>query len=45
MFGAMNDGAVAATEPRSEQNTTPTSIETFMRDVFVPLYQGMAVGA
>ena len=45
MFSAFNDGIVTATEPRSERNTTPTSIETFMRDVFVPVYQGMAVGA
>ena len=45
MFSAMNDGIVTALEPRSEQNTTATSIETFMRDVFVPVYQGIAVGA
>ena len=45
MFGAFNDRMVTATEPRSDKNTTPTSIETFMRDVFVPVYQGMAVGA
>ena len=45
MFRAFNDGIVTATEPRSEKNTTPTSIATFMRDVFVPVYQGMAVGA
>lgn len=45
MFSAFNGGMVTAVEPRSEKNTTPTSIETFMRDVFVPTYQGMAVGA
>ena len=45
MFRAMNDGIVVPTEPRSEKNTTPTSIETFMRDVFVPAYQGAAAGA
>lgn len=45
MFRAINDGIVAPTEPRSEKNRTPTSIESFMRDVFVPAYQGMAVGA
>lgn len=45
MFSAFNDGVAKASEPRSKKNTTPTSIETFMRDVFVPAYQGMAVGA
>jgi uncharacterized protein YbjT (DUF2867 family) len=45
MFRAFNDGIVLPTEPRSEKNTTPTSIETFMKDVFVPAYQGAAVGA
>ena len=45
MFRALNDGIVTAGEPRSQKNRTPTSIETFMRDVFVPVYQGMAVGA
>ena len=45
MFRAMNDGIVVPTEPRSEKNTTPTNIETFMRDVFVPAYQGAAAGA
>jgi uncharacterized protein YbjT (DUF2867 family) len=45
MFSALNDGIVNAMELRSDQNTTPTSIEMFMKDVFVPVYQGMAVGA
>jgi uncharacterized protein YbjT (DUF2867 family) len=45
MFKAFNDGIVVGTEPRSEKNTTPTSIETFVRDVFVPAYLGTAVGA
>jgi uncharacterized protein YbjT (DUF2867 family) len=45
MFRAMNEGIVVADEPRSAANTTPTSIEMFMREVFVPTYQGMAVGA
>jgi uncharacterized protein YbjT (DUF2867 family) len=45
MFCAFNDGLVVPDEPRSEKNTTPTSIEMFMRDVFVPAYQGAAVGA
>jgi uncharacterized protein YbjT (DUF2867 family) len=45
MFQGFNDGIVAATESRSAENTTPTSIETFIKDVFVPAYQGVAVGA
>jgi uncharacterized protein YbjT (DUF2867 family) len=45
MFRAFNDGLVVADESRSQKNTTPTSVETFMREVFVPAYQGAAVGA
>lgn len=45
MFQGINNGIVVATEPRSEKNTTPTSIETFVKDVFVPAYQGIGVGA
>jgi uncharacterized protein YbjT (DUF2867 family) len=45
MFEGINNGIVVATEPRSPENTTPTSIETFVRDVFVPAYQGVGVGA
>jgi uncharacterized protein YbjT (DUF2867 family) len=45
MFQGINGGIVAATEPRSAENTTPTTFETFVREVFVPAYQGMAVGA
>jgi len=45
MFRGINEGVVVPTEPRSAKNTTPTSIETFVKDVFVPAYQGIAVGA
>jgi len=45
MFRAFNDGTVVPAEPRLEKNSTPTSIESFMKDVFVPAYQGTAVGA
>ena len=45
MFQGINGGIVAATEPRSAENTTATSFETFVKDVFVPAYQGRAVGA
>jgi uncharacterized protein YbjT (DUF2867 family) len=45
MFRGINEGVVVATEPRSAENTTPTSIETFVKDVLLPAYQGQAVGA
>jgi uncharacterized protein YbjT (DUF2867 family) len=45
MFQAFNNGIAVATEPRSAANTTPTSFETFVKDVFVPAYQGVGVGA
>lgn len=45
MFQAIDNGLVAATEPRTPENTTPTSIESFVKDVFVPAFQGQAVGA
>ena len=38
MFEAINAGLLAAQEPRSPQNSTPTSFETFVQDVFVPAY-------
>jgi uncharacterized protein YbjT (DUF2867 family) len=45
MFQGLNNGIVAGLEPRSEANTTPTSIETFVKEVFAPAYQGIGVGA
>jgi len=45
MFQGFNNGIVAGLEPRSTANTTPTSIETFVKEVFAPAYQGIAVGA
>jgi len=45
MFKAINAGALAAQEPRSRENTTPTSFEKFAQDVFAPAYQGKASAA
>jgi uncharacterized protein YbjT (DUF2867 family) len=45
MFHGINDGIVVGTEPRSAANTTSTAIETFVKEVFVPAYQGRGVGA
>jgi uncharacterized protein YbjT (DUF2867 family) len=40
MFQAINAGLLAAQEPRSPQNSTPTSFEQFVQDVFAPAYHG-----
>jgi uncharacterized protein YbjT (DUF2867 family) len=40
MSGALNSGHMRAMEPRSAKNTTPTSYEDFVANVFVPAYQG-----
>jgi uncharacterized protein YbjT (DUF2867 family) len=45
MYKAINERLVAAQEPRSPENTTPTSFERFVQDVFVPAYQGKAATA
>jgi uncharacterized protein YbjT (DUF2867 family) len=42
MFKAINAGVLAAQEPRSGDNTTPTSFEEFVQDVFAPAYHGRA---
>jgi uncharacterized protein YbjT (DUF2867 family) len=45
MYKALNAGIVAAQEPRSTENTTPTSFERFVQDVFAPAYHGKAATA
>ena len=42
MADALNRGHMRALEPRSARNTTPTSFETFVGEVFVPAYQQAA---
>jgi uncharacterized protein YbjT (DUF2867 family) len=42
MFEAINAGRLAAQEPRSPKNTTPTSFEKFVQDVFAPAYHAQA---
>lgn len=39
MIGSLNSGHMRTLEPRSAQNTTPTSYETFVSEYFVPAYQ------
>ena len=45
MFEAINAGLLAAQEPRSPENSTPTSFEKFVQDVFAPAYHGKALTA
>jgi uncharacterized protein YbjT (DUF2867 family) len=45
MFEAINAGLLVAQEPRSPKNSTPTSFETFVQDVFVPGYRTKAHSA
>jgi uncharacterized protein YbjT (DUF2867 family) len=45
MFKAINEGVLAPLEPRSPENSTPTSFEIFVRDVFAPAYHGKASAA
>jgi uncharacterized protein YbjT (DUF2867 family) len=45
MYKAINAGVLAPLEPRSPENTTPTSFERFAQDVFAPAYHGKAPSA
>jgi len=45
MAEALNSGHMRPLEPRSPQNTTPTTIETFVAEVFVPAYRAKAARA
>jgi uncharacterized protein YbjT (DUF2867 family) len=45
MCDSLNSGYMKALEPRSPKNTTPTTIETFIAEVFVPAYRGKAARA
>jgi len=45
MCEALNTGHMKPLEPRSARNTTPTTIETFVSEVFSPAYRGKAAGA
>jgi uncharacterized protein YbjT (DUF2867 family) len=45
MTGSLNSGYMRALEPRSAQNTTPTSYETFVAEAFVPIYEGRSSAA
>jgi uncharacterized protein YbjT (DUF2867 family) len=45
MAEALNTGYMVALEPRSSRNTTPTSLEAFAAEEFVPRFQQKASGA
>jgi uncharacterized protein YbjT (DUF2867 family) len=45
MYKAINAGVLVPLEPRSPDNTTPTSFERFVQDVFVAAYHGKAPSA
>src|ERR1700760_3613451 len=45
MYKAINAGVLVPQEPRSPQNSSPTSFETFVPDVFAPAYHGKAPSA
>jgi len=45
MYKSINAGVLVPLEPRSPDNTTPTSFERFVQDVFVAAYHGKAPSA
>ncbi len=42
MTAGLNSETMRALEPRTPQNTTPTTYETFVAETFVPAYQQQA---
>ena len=44
MYKAINAGVLIPLEPRSPENTTPTSIEQFVQDAFAPAFRKKASG-
>ena len=45
MAEAINSGHMAAREKRTMENTTPTTFETFVREVFAPQFRGKSTTA
>ncbi|HVR25720.1 MAG TPA: NmrA family NAD(P)-binding protein [Candidatus Polarisedimenticolia bacterium] len=45
MYKAINAGVLVPLEPRSSENTTPTSFEQFVQEVLAPAYHGKARSA
>jgi uncharacterized protein YbjT (DUF2867 family) len=44
MAESLNSGHMKMLQPRSPANSTPTTFETFVAEVFVPAYRGKAAG-
>src|SRR6202043_3878599 len=42
MYKAINAGVLVPLETRMQENTTPTSFEQFVQEVFAPAYHGKA---
>jgi uncharacterized protein YbjT (DUF2867 family) len=42
---SVNTGVLKGEEPRSARNSTPTTYETFVAEVFAPAFRGKAVSA
>jgi hypothetical protein len=45
MYKSINAGILVPLEPRSPENTTQTSFERFVQDVFVAAYRGKVSSA
>ena len=45
MSAALNSGYMKPLEPRSAKNTTPTTLEAFVQEVFLPANKGQAAKA
>jgi uncharacterized protein YbjT (DUF2867 family) len=45
MVDGLNSGYMKMLEPRSPANSTPTTLDTFIAEVFVPAYKGKAARA
>ena len=45
MADALNSGYMKMLEPRSPETATPTTLETFVAEIFVPAYRGKAARA
>jgi uncharacterized protein YbjT (DUF2867 family) len=45
MYKAINAGVLVPLEPRSAENSTPTSFESFVQDVLAPAYHGSVATA
>jgi uncharacterized protein YbjT (DUF2867 family) len=45
MTDALDSGHMKMLEPRSPRTTTPTTLETFVAEIFVPAYRGKSAGA